>query len=50
MRVVIITGASDGIGAESARQLASREGLTLPVRGMIENMVTAAVTDDARPR
>jgi NAD(P)-dependent dehydrogenase (short-subunit alcohol dehydrogenase family) len=25
-RVVVITGASDGIGAEMARQLAAREG------------------------
>ena len=50
MRVVIITGASDGIGAEIARQPASREGLKLLVPGLIENMATAAVTDNARPR
>ncbi len=29
MQVVVITGASDGIGAELARQLAAREGATL---------------------
>jgi short-subunit dehydrogenase len=29
MRVVVITGGSDGIGAEIARQLAGREGAGL---------------------
>lgn len=38
MRVVIVTGAFDGIGAEIARQLASREGAGLALVLAARNM------------
>ena len=41
MKIIVITGASDGIGAEMARQLAL---------GAVESMALAALKDEVKPR